>query len=73
MLWLLDAVLLPVGRVVRLHGLRGREQLNGRRAVVAGPRRSDTYGSVRYPVRPLGMPSAEEVLSVRPQNMAPTV
>lgn len=47
----LDALLLPIGRVVRLDGLTSRAALNGQLAVVSGSRCKGK--EVRYPVRPL--------------------
>ena len=51
MQFFLDAVLLPIGRVVRLDGLASRAVLNGQLAVVSGGRRAGK--ELRYPVRPL--------------------
>ena len=83
MQFFLDAVMLPIGRVVRLDGLTSRAALNGQLAVVSGSRRAGR--EMRYPVRPLPpyhttnsdtQPITApmecltgEVLAVRPRNM----
>ena len=48
MLFFLDMRYFPPSQTVTLHGIASKPELNGKRAVIAGPRPT---GRVRYPVR----------------------
>ena len=59
MLFFLDMRYFPPSQTVTLHGIASKPELNGKRAVIAGPRPA---GRVRYPVRVLDGASAAAML-----------
>ena len=65
MLFFLDARFLPPGRLVTIHGLVSKPELNGKLAVVDGLR---SVGRVRFPVRPLTGGEGAPMM-VRPGNL----
>ena len=65
-LFLLDARLLPPGRRLCVRGLASKAELNGREAILAGPR---PPGKLRYPVRMLSDGHDTPAMLMRPRNM----